>query len=83
MSRTCRHNSESVQPRPPGHLPRAERLRRILEPAVASEASGRECVWCRTPLAAGDRNVSLDHLVPRLKRPLLPAVQPRPGSVAT
>jgi hypothetical protein len=45
----------------PPDLPRAERLRRILE------RDGGECVWCRRPLAAGDRNLSLDHLIPRLK----------------
>jgi hypothetical protein len=42
-------------------LPRAERLARILE------RDGSECVWCRRPLAVGDRNLSLEHLVPRLK----------------
>ena len=42
-------------------LPRAERLARILE------RDGSECVWCRRPLAPGDRNLSLEHLVPRLK----------------
>ena len=42
-------------------LPRAERLALILE------RDGPECVWCRRQLAAGDRSVSLDHLIPRLK----------------
>jgi hypothetical protein len=42
-------------------LPRAERLRRILE------RDGGECVWCRRPLSPGDRYLSLDHLIPRLK----------------
>jgi hypothetical protein len=42
-------------------LPRAERLRRILE------RDGGECVWCRRPLTANDRNLSLEHLIPRLK----------------
>ena len=42
-------------------LPRAERERRILE------RDGSECVWCRQPLAPGDRYLSLDHLIPRLK----------------
>jgi HNH endonuclease len=42
-------------------LPRAERLRRILE------RDGGECVWCRRPLSPGDRNLSLEHLIPRLK----------------
>jgi hypothetical protein len=42
-------------------LPRAERLARILE------RDGSECVWCGRPLAVGDRNLSLEHLVPRLK----------------
>jgi hypothetical protein len=45
----------------PPDLPRAERLRRILE------RDGGECVWCRRPLAVGDRDLSLDHLIPRLK----------------
>jgi 5-methylcytosine-specific restriction endonuclease McrA len=44
-----------------GDLPRAERLRRILE------RDGGECVWCRRPLAPGDRFASLEHIVPRLK----------------
>ena len=42
-------------------LPRAERLRRILE------RDGGECVWCRRPLGPDDRNLSLEHLIPRLK----------------
>lgn len=42
-------------------LPRAERLRRILE------HDGGECVWCRVALAPGDRLASLEHVVPRLK----------------
>jgi HNH endonuclease len=45
----------------PPDLPRAERLARILG------RDGAECVWCRRPLAVGDRNLSLDHLIPRLK----------------
>jgi HNH endonuclease len=45
----------------PPDLPRAERLQHILE------RDGPECVWCRRPLAPGDRDLSLDHLVPRLK----------------
>ena len=42
-------------------LPRAERLLRILE------RDGAECVWCRRPLAPGDRECSLEHVIPRLK----------------
>ena len=45
----------------PPDLPRAERLARILE------RDGGECVWCRRPLAIGDRHLSLEHLIPRLK----------------
>ena len=45
----------------PPDLPRAERLQHILE------RDGPECVWCRRPLAPGDRDLSLDHLIPRLK----------------
>jgi hypothetical protein len=45
----------------PPDLPRAERLQRILE------RDGGECVWCRRPLAPNDRNLSLEHLIPRLK----------------
>jgi HNH endonuclease len=46
---------------PIADLPRAERLRLILE------RDGAECVWCRLPLAPGHRLLSLDHVVPRLK----------------
>jgi hypothetical protein len=42
-------------------LPRAERLTRILA------RDGGECVWCGRPLAPGDRDLSLEHVVPRLK----------------
>jgi hypothetical protein len=42
-------------------LPRAERLRRILD------RDGHECVWCRRPLEPGHRPASLEHVVPRLK----------------
>jgi hypothetical protein len=45
----------------PADLPRAQRLLRILE------RDGAECVWCRRPLAPGDRDLSLEHVVPRLK----------------
>ena len=45
----------------PPDLPRAERLRVILA------RDGAECVWCRRPLAAGDRELTLEHVVPRLK----------------
>ncbi len=42
-------------------LPRAERLRRILE------RDGAECVWCRGRLGPGGREASIEHVVPRLK----------------
>jgi 5-methylcytosine-specific restriction endonuclease McrA len=45
---------------PPG-LPRAERVARVLE------RDGSKCVWCGRPLAVGDRELSIDHVVPRLK----------------
>jgi HNH endonuclease len=45
----------------PPDLPRRERLERILL------RDGPECVWCRRPLAPGDRHASLEHVVPRLK----------------
>jgi hypothetical protein len=44
-----------------GDRPRAERLR------LAIERDGFRCVWCARPLQPGDRDASLDHLVPRLK----------------
>jgi hypothetical protein len=40
---------------------RAERLERILA------RDGEECVWCRRPLARGHRDLSVEHVVPRLK----------------
>lgn len=45
----------------PPSLPRRERLELILA------RDGHECVWCRRPLAPGDRLLSLEHLIPRLK----------------
>lgn len=45
----------------PRELPRAERLRRVLE------RDGPACVWCRRALTAEDRVASVEHLVPRLK----------------
>jgi hypothetical protein len=53
----------TVPPEPPigRELPRAERLLLILE------RDGPECVWCRRPLAAGHRDCSLEHVIPRLK----------------
>jgi HNH endonuclease len=45
----------------PPDLPRAERIALILA------RDGPECVWCRRPLALGDRTLSLEHLIPRLK----------------
>jgi len=45
----------------PPHLPRAERMARILE------RDGGCCVWCSAPLEMGDRNLTFEHVVPRLK----------------
>jgi hypothetical protein len=45
----------------PPDLPRAERLRRILA------RDGGHCVWCRRALAPGDRDLTFEHVVPRLK----------------
>jgi hypothetical protein len=42
-------------------LPRPERLAAILE------RDGGECVWCRRPLAPGQRDLTFEHVVPRLK----------------
>ena len=42
-------------------LPRRDRLLRSLE------RDGQECVWCRRPLPAGHRDLSVEHVVPRLK----------------
>jgi len=42
-------------------LPRAERLRRIVE------RDGAECVWCRRPFEPGRTEPSLEHVIPRLK----------------
>ena len=42
-------------------LPRAERLRRSLA------RDGEECVWCRRALPDGHRDLSIEHVVPRLK----------------
>ena len=49
-------------PTPPAPaLPRAERLRRSLA------RDGEECVWCRRALPDGHRDLSVVHVVPRLK----------------
>ena len=45
---------------PPG-LTRTERLERILE------RDGWCCVWCRRELWLGHRDLSVEHVVPRLK----------------
>jgi 5-methylcytosine-specific restriction endonuclease McrA len=45
---------------PPG-LPRAERIALILA------RDGSRCVWCRKPLAPGDRDLTFEHVIPRLK----------------
>jgi 5-methylcytosine-specific restriction endonuclease McrA len=45
----------------PPDLPRAERLASILA------RDGAECVWCRRELRLGDRDLTLEHVVPRLK----------------
>jgi hypothetical protein len=42
-------------------LPRVERMARILE------RDGGCCVWCSVPLALGDRLLTFEHVVPRLK----------------
>ncbi|HVL94399.1 MAG TPA: HNH endonuclease [Solirubrobacteraceae bacterium] len=45
----------------PPDLPRPERMARIL----ARDGGG--CVWCSRPLAIGDRLLTFEHVVPRLK----------------
>ena len=45
----------------PPDLPRAERMARILD------RDGGCCVWCSRPLALGDRLLTFEHVVPRLK----------------
>jgi hypothetical protein len=45
----------------PPALPRPQRLARILE------RDGGCCVWCSRPLAIGDRALTFEHVVPRLK----------------
>ena len=45
----------------PANLPRMERMARILE------RDGDCCVWCSIPLALGDRLLTFEHVVPRLK----------------
>ena len=45
----------------PHDLPRSERLLRILE------RDGARCVWCRRALPAGHRDLTVEHVVPRLK----------------
>ena len=45
----------------PHGLPRSERLLRVLE------RDGAHCVWCRRPLPPGHRDLSVEHVVPRLK----------------
>jgi len=42
-------------------LSRPARLAAILE------RDGGHCVWCRRPLALGDRDLTFEHVVPRLK----------------
>ena len=42
-------------------LPRPDRMVRILE------RDGGCCVWCSRPLAPGDRLLTFEHVVPRLK----------------
>lgn len=54
--------SQDTEPSPiPADLPRAERVARILE------RDGGCCVWCSAPLRIGDRNLTVEHVVPRLK----------------
>jgi hypothetical protein len=45
----------------PPHLPRPQRMAAILE------RDGGCCVWCSRPLALGDRALTFEHVVPRLK----------------
>ena len=51
-------NPDSVVP---PDLPRTERMARILA------RDGGCCVWCSRPLAPGDRLLTFEHVVPRLK----------------
>ncbi len=45
----------------PPDLPRPDRIARILA------RDGSHCVWCRRPLAPGDRELTFEHVIPRLK----------------
>ena len=51
----------AAEPPIPAGLPRPARLARILE------RDGGHCVWCRRPLALGDRDLTFEHVVPRIK----------------
>ncbi|HRW36652.1 MAG: HNH endonuclease [Acidimicrobiales bacterium] len=46
---------------PDDHLPRAERLARILE------RDGARCVWCGRPVGEGLVAATTEHVVPRIK----------------
>ncbi len=46
---------------PEDHLPRAERLARILE------RDGARCVWCGRPVGEGLVAATTEHVVPRIK----------------
>jgi hypothetical protein len=45
----------------PAGLPRPARMAAILE------RDGGCCVWCSRPLALGDRGLTFEHVIPRLK----------------
>jgi HNH endonuclease len=45
----------------PAALPRHDRLLHSLA------RDGEECVWCRRPLVPGHRDLSVEHVVPRVK----------------
>jgi 5-methylcytosine-specific restriction endonuclease McrA len=45
----------------PPDLPKGERLAQILA------RDGAECVWCRRELTLGHRDLTLEHVIPRLK----------------
>lgn len=55
-----RHTAGVPDAIPPG-LPRGQRIARILE------RDGACCVWCSAPLGEGHRDLTIEHVLPRLK----------------
>lgn len=67
MSARARRPRVASAPPPLPELTVAPQLSRVARMRAILERDGGQCVWCSTPLELGHRDLTFEHVVPRLK----------------